>query len=72
MSCWENALFSPHTQVHADMCEMAAEVPVSSPDEAEPRHTGDIGMGDEGRMRWLHGLPRPWWRQCRNMRASGG
>uniref|UniRef100_A0A8R7TN84 Uncharacterized protein n=1 Tax=Triticum urartu TaxID=4572 RepID=A0A8R7TN84_TRIUA len=37
-----------------------------------PRHTGDIGMGDEGRLRWLHGLPRPWCRQCRNMRASGG
>ena len=36
MSCWENALFSPHIQVHADMCEMAAEVPVSSPDEADP------------------------------------
>lgn len=57
MSHWENASSSPHTEVHAVACEMAAEVLVSSPHEADPASHRGHGMGGGGHLRWLHGLP---------------
>ncbi|XBI30564.1 hypothetical protein VPH35_054282 [Triticum aestivum] len=65
-----NASFSPHTEVHADACKMAAEVLVSSPDEADPASHRGHGMGGGGCLRWLHGLPPGWWGHCINGRAD--
>uniref|UniRef100_A0A453G325 Uncharacterized protein n=1 Tax=Aegilops tauschii subsp. strangulata TaxID=200361 RepID=A0A453G325_AEGTS len=72
MSPWLLKTMSPvaHTEVHADACKMAAEVLVSSPDEADPASHRGHGMGSGGCLRWLHGLPPRWWGHCINGRAD--